>query len=286
AREPPSGPLNVGASTHPRPTRRSLRTRAIATVKQVLHVPIAERYLVMSLGLLTHDPVLLLGALSVAVGVALVWTHVGRIVRAVTRRDVYAPDRPDPDLVALLDLGPIARGLMATVNGPVALAWAAAVLGGAASVLVVTGAPPLASVGALALAAVLLGPGSAGAGRTRLGWQLPGAMVAAEASVVAAVAAQLPPAQGVLAYLWFGAVAWHLYDMTYRLRETGARPAGWVQRLTLGVEGRILLVGLWWALGWNVATVFTIGTPVLLLGWFGESRYSWRSMVRPLSGSH
>ncbi|MEO6996457.1 MAG: DUF5941 domain-containing protein [Terracoccus sp.] len=286
AHEPPSGSISEDAATYLRPSSPSLRTRTVTTVKQVLHVPIAERYLVMSLGLLTHDPVLLLGALSVAVGVALLWTHVGRIVRAVTHRDLFTPDRPDPDLVALLDLGPIARGLMAMVNGPVALAWAAVVLGGAASVLVVTGAPPFAAVGAVALAAAVLGPGSAGAGSTRLGWQLPGAMVAAEASVVAAVAAQLPPGQGVLAYLWFGAVAWHLYDMTYRLRETGERPAPWVQRLTLGVEGRILLVVLWWALGWNVATVFAIGTPVLLLGWFGESRYSWRSMVRPLSGSH
>ncbi len=271
------------------------RARVVRTVKQVLHVPIAERYLIMSVGLLTGSALALLVALAVAVGVAFLWTHVGRILRALAGRDGFDPDHPDATLTILMDLGPLARSLAAVVRAPVVVAWVAVLLVGVAAVVVgrnvgpvslATSRGPLAAVAAVAVAAFLIGPGCVTAARSRLGWQLPGWIVAAEGALVLAVTAGLPLSQQWVGYAWFGAIAWHHYDVTYRVRETGRGPAGWVARVTLGVEGRMLLVVLWWALGWDPAILFGFATPLLLLGWFGESRYSWRSMVGPQADSH
>jgi hypothetical protein len=76
-------------------------------IKQVLHLPVAERYLIISVGLLTFSPRLLLWILTIAVLVALAWTQLGRTLRAVFRRDAFDPARPDADLPPLLDLGPL-----------------------------------------------------------------------------------------------------------------------------------------------------------------------------------
>jgi hypothetical protein len=96
------GAVDARTSVPPPPTGRAL---AIQKTKQVLHLPVAERYLIISVGLLTFSPHLLLWALTAAVVVALAWTQVGRTVRAVAGRDAFDPTRPDPDLPHLLDLG-------------------------------------------------------------------------------------------------------------------------------------------------------------------------------------
>ncbi len=72
------------------------RARLVRDVKQVLHLPIAERYLVMSVGLLLYSPALLLWALGIASAIALSWTQAGRLARALTGRDGFRADRPGP----------------------------------------------------------------------------------------------------------------------------------------------------------------------------------------------
>ncbi len=86
--------------------------------KQVLHVPIAERYLVMSLGLLTQSPAVVLWALGIVSVIALSWTQTGRLLRAVTGRDGFDPARPDPQLADLCDLAVLPRP-----SGRGRLAW-------------------------------------------------------------------------------------------------------------------------------------------------------------------
>lgn len=261
------------------------RRRLVDTVKQVLHVPIAERYLIMSLGLLTGSAVVLLVALSAAVLVALAWTHVGRIARAVAGRDGFVAERPDDRLALLLDLGPLARRTASGLRLPVAAAWLALGLVAAAFALMLLDRPA-GSTGAtvvvvlVAVAALLLGPGCAGAARSRLGWQLPGWVAAAEAALVMGAAGAQSPSGRWVAFAWFGAVAWHLYDLTYRVRETGHGPARWVSVVTFGSEGRMLLVALWWAVasltGWPLGPPLVVGAGLMLAVWVGESRYSWR----------
>ncbi len=292
-------PGDGGSAGQPQAVPRPVtgRARWTRTVKQVLHVPIAERYLIMSVGLLTGSPTLLLVVLSAAVGIALAWTHVGRTVRALRGRDGFDPARPDPALVELTDLGPVARRLAEWAQAPVATAWAAVVLAGVAALVIWSGGSggsggsaggrsTALAVVAVVVSGILLGPGCAAAARSRLGWLLPGAIAAGEGAVVLAVTAGLPSWQQWAGYVWFGAVAWHLYDTTYRIRSTGRGPAPWVARVTLGAEGRMLLVVAWWALGLHPATLFVVGAPLLLVCWVAESRYSWRPMARRQRDSH
>ncbi|RKT77280.1 CDP-alcohol phosphatidyltransferase-like enzyme [Terracoccus luteus] len=302
ARMPLTDPGDGGAADRPHTVPRPVtgRARWTRTVKQVLHVPIAERYLIMSVGLLTGSPTLLLVVLAVAVAVALAWTHVGRTVRALRGRDGFDPARPDPALVGLTDLGPVAHRLADTVRAPVAAAWAAVALSAVAALAVgwggsvasggvggsAGGTSTALAVVAVVVAGILLGPGCAAAARSRLGWLLPGAIAAGEGAVVLAVTAGLPPWQQWAGYAWIGAVAWHLYDTTYRIRSTGRGPAPWVARLTLGAEGRTLLVVAWWALGLHPVTLFVVGAPLLLVCWVAESRYSWRPTARRQRDSH
>ncbi|KRF39288.1 DUF5941 domain-containing protein [Terrabacter sp. Soil810] len=85
------------------------RARVVRDIKQVLHLPIAERYLVMSVGLLVYSPAFLLWALGIASAVAFAWTQVGRLGKAATRRDRFRADHPDPTLPHLVDLAVVPR---------------------------------------------------------------------------------------------------------------------------------------------------------------------------------
>ena len=106
---PPDAPTSV-----PDPPRG--RAVAIHKVKQVLHLPIAERYLIMSIGLLLFSPVVFLWALAIAVTVALLWTELGRTAAAMLHRDRFRAAQGDAHLVELLDLG-----VLTPVGGAVGL---------------------------------------------------------------------------------------------------------------------------------------------------------------------
>jgi phosphatidylglycerophosphate synthase len=101
---PPDAPTSV-----PEPPRG--HAVAIHKIKQVLHLPIAERYLIMSIGLIAFSPALLLWALTVAVAVALLWTELGRAAAALLRRDRFRERAHDAQIVELIDLGPVAPAL-------------------------------------------------------------------------------------------------------------------------------------------------------------------------------
>ncbi|GAA2153099.1 CDP-alcohol phosphatidyltransferase-like enzyme [Humibacillus xanthopallidus] len=100
------------------PAPPGARARRVRAIKQVLHLPIAERYLIMSVGLLTMSPAVVLWALGVASVIAFGWTQTGRLLRAVTRRDGFLGDRPDRQLADLCDLAVVPRP-----SGRGRLAW-------------------------------------------------------------------------------------------------------------------------------------------------------------------
>lgn len=101
------------------PGRRAV---IIFWAKKVAHVPIAERYLVLSLALLTLRPLLVLGA-AIAVSLfALVWTFGGRFLRALRTR----PPAGGAALDRHLDLGLIAGALgRSLARHPRRLGWLA-----------------------------------------------------------------------------------------------------------------------------------------------------------------
>ncbi len=109
------GPAGAPTDVPPPPGARARRVRA---AKQVLHLPIAERYLIISVGLLTMSPAVVLWALGVASALALCWTQTGRLLRAVTRRDGFQGGRPDHQLSDLCDLALVPRP-----SGRGRLAW-------------------------------------------------------------------------------------------------------------------------------------------------------------------
>ena len=100
------------------PPPPGVRARRVRAAKQVLHLPIAERYLIISLGLLTMSPAVVLWALGIASGIAFAWTQTGRLIRAVTGRDGFQPDRRDEQLADLCDLAVLPRP-----SGRGRLAW-------------------------------------------------------------------------------------------------------------------------------------------------------------------
>ena len=216
------------------------RSKTVASgVKNVIHMPIAERYLLISLGLLTGSPRFVLWLLIVTVSLSLIWTQGGRTVKALTHHDGVTPREPGSQwghLDVLLDLGPLAR------------------LFGRAVRL------PLAHV---------------------LDWQLPALMWLVEAVVIATVGwVHLVAAEQGLAFAFLAAVAYHRYDVVYRLRDTGEPAASWLTLAGLGVEGRLLVVLA--VVAWApdaLPVVLAVGAVWLAVLYLAESTAGWRRWI-------
>ena len=220
-----------------RPTRRQALT---FWVKKVFHVPIAERYLVLSVGLLTMQSVWVLVAAIATSGFALLWTQGGRLVAALLR------PRPAPTetlpLDEQLDLGPLARAagrfgrlpFLAGFGLTLAL-WLVTIAG------LCAGWHLVALLGAVA-SALTLGLACRAPLRHRLGWQALPLVWTAEAAVAAALVSQ--GALGPYVFVWLAVIAYRRYDLVYSLKLTGHRPGAWSAVLGLGAEGRIVVVTL------------------------------------------
>lgn len=157
------------------------------------------------------------------------------------------------DIVSYRDDGPLAETVGAATRGRLSpLAFAA--LGALAPFVALSGRIGLAVLGAgwCALVAAL---GSHSAHDGRVDWLVPPVLRAAEYVFVAAVGL----AAGVPGPLIFGlicAVAYHHYDVVYRLRQRVDHPR-WVSRAGLGWEGRMIVVAL--------AAFVGVATPVYLV---------------------
>jgi len=262
------------------------RQRVIYWGKKVLHMPIAERYLVLSLGLLTFSAPVLLWAITGAVAVALAWTLGGRTAMALLRLDGY---RRDPRVSSgewghldhQLGLGPLARAA-GRVRG---LPFPAALLG----VLVVVAAAVATAVGGevtwLTVLLVLVGCLLVGAGcrpplQHSVGWQASALLWSAEAVLVLALVTGLPKPSQWCAYAYLAAVAWHRYDVVYRLRDTGRPPSPWVTGATLGVDGRMLALVVLAAFGVPMQPVLGWAALLLIAVYAAESARAWRTWLR------
>lgn len=260
------------------------RERTIFWAKKVVHLPIAERYLLLSLGLLTFDPAWVLWPLAIAVVIALVWTQGGRTAKALLARDLY---HRDPllgptrwgHLDYQTDLGPLARAA-----GRILMAsFRAAVLGLpltlAGAVLLWRGPGGLALLVTLA-GLLLTGVGCRPALQHHLAWQAPVLLWLAEAAFVMAAASGVAEEHRWLAFAYLAAVAWHRYDVVYRLRDTGQPPPRWVTAATLGVDGRILVVVLVaWLAPAGVPWLLGLGALALITVYAVESARAWRAWV-------
>lgn len=268
------------------PHAPSRRQQVTYWAKKVMHMPIAERYLLLSLGLLTFNARVLLWAISVAVALALAWTLGGRTARALLRRDGY---RPDPHVSGAswghldhqVDLGPLARAA-GRVRG---LPFPAAIVGVLVVVVVAVASAVGGGVTWLTVLLVLVGCLLVGAGcrpplQHPLGWQASALLWGAEAVLVLSLVADLPKSSQWCAYAYLASVAWHRYDVVYRLRDTAQAAASWVTTATLGVDGRMVALVVLVALGVPTQPVLGWAALLLILVYAAESARAWRTWLR------
>jgi phosphatidylglycerophosphate synthase len=268
--------------TLPEPAGR--RDRAVFWLKKVIHMPIAERYLLISLTLLLGRPMVVLWALTVAVSAAVLWTQGGRSAKALLRRDrtwAAVPGSPVAGPVDVqLDLGFLARAVGRLGRGPFAV--------GAVGALVLLVAVPWAlwqhdkavALAGAAVAVVLVGLGWQPPVHSPLGWQGPAALWVAEVLVVGIAVHHTVDVRSAAGFSFLAVVAYHRYDVIYRQRDTGQPPARWLVDAGLGTEGRMLVV-LVVVLTAQAALVPVLWAGAVLLAalYVGESVVGWRSWI-------
>ncbi|MBA8793545.1 hypothetical protein FHX74_001150 [Friedmanniella endophytica] len=226
-----------------RPDRRA---RTVFWAKKVVHLPIAERYLLLSLLLLTRQPLWVLAVAVVGNALALLWALGGRVLRELRRpsRDLGPELAAVGPLDAQLDLGLSVRLLQRVWR------WRGPFLPGVVALLalwlgviacVCAGLGWLALVGAV-VGVPLLAATAQPPVRHRFGWLLPPLLWAGEAAVVAALLAHGRLGGAVFGFL--AVVAYRRYDLIYGLRLRTRATAALDPLAGLGVEGRVLLVAL------------------------------------------
>jgi len=164
--------------------------------------------------------------------------------------------RPVPELVHYRDDGPLVEALarpLADRPGPAIPLTAVALLPLAVVLLLpALGAGRVATAVALAVAVLVAAPAGALARRRphtgRLDWLVPPVLRLAEYAALLRLTGATADGTVPACYALLAALAYHHYDVVYRLRDRGEDPPGWLRRFGLGWEGRLLvaavLVGL------------------------------------------
>lgn len=215
--------------------------RIVFWLKKIIHVPIAERYLVLSLGLFTFHPLWVLVAALACSAFALAWTQGGRLIMALSNRaPVPAGDGSGiGSLDDQLDLGPLARAAGRLFVLPFPLGLGAGVLAWIGGIAAVCLELPWVAVALAVVAAVAIGWGCRAPLRHRLGWQSLPIIWISEAAVVAALLSCGVP--GGVVFVFLSVVAYRRYDLIYTgsMSEPGSERI--VNRLGLGAEGRVVV---------------------------------------------
>ncbi|HEX8103026.1 MAG TPA: DUF5941 domain-containing protein [Solirubrobacteraceae bacterium] len=180
------------------------------------------------------------------------------------------------------DDGPLARAIGRLVAAPEAIV---AVLG-AAVLGVVLGlsddaTPAGLLIGGVALAVVIV---ATGAGRPHDGafsWLVPPVLRALEYAGLIRLTSLADPDAMPICFALLAVLAFHHYDIVYRLRQQGAAPPAWTRTVGGGWEGRLLVAAV-------LAAFDVLGTGMLVAAialtcvWVGESVASWTSYARAL----
>lgn len=244
------------------PAAPSRMARIAFWARKIAHVPIAERYLVLSIMLLTLRPVWVLVAAIAVSAFALLWTVGGRLLRALRPGLSYRT----PTLDHQLDLG--------------LLAWAAGrtrfpYLPGMA-ILIIVWLGLIASIcldspmiaWAWAIASVIIAGCTLRSPLThRLGWLALPLVWIAEGAVISSLLAR--GVDGPLIFGTVAAVAYRRYELIYSIRLKGV--AG--PRSLLGADGRILATGVLFTVAALTGNpdVIIWGLPALAVETLGEA---------------
>jgi hypothetical protein len=185
------------------------------------------------------------------------------------------PVPPDPAIV-LRDDGPLARwlsrvGARLPVPAPV-LAFlavvpvlAAAIAGGASHV----------AAGLVLLWVLVIGGVSGGSRRRpRMLWAATPLMRLTEYATLIWIVALDGASAYPAAYALIAALTFRHYDLVYRLRHSGVPPAPWINALSLGWDGRLVLAYLLLVAGLVPAGVYAMAA-VLGVAFVAEAVYGW-----------
>ncbi len=144
------------------------------------------------------------------------------------------------------------------------------------ALLVLPAAHALAALlAATAVAAVLNAPASRSPHVARLDWLVPPLLRASEYGALLRLAVLDGPDAVPACYALLAALAYHHYDVVYRLRDRAEEPPTWLRRAGLGWDGRLLAAGLLSALG-VLAPAMYVAAGVLLVAYVSESALAWR----------
>lgn len=123
-------------------------------------------------------------------------------------------------------------------------------------------------------------PERAGQKAARLSWLVPPLLRAHEYSVLIALTLIFEPDALGACFALLCALAFHHYDIVYRLRHQRTRPPRWIEYVGGGWEVRLLIVGLLAALGWLEAGML-VAAIALGAVYVAESVNSWRRFTQP-----
>jgi hypothetical protein len=177
------------------------------------------------------------------------------------------------------DDGPLARALGRALGPrlrvPAPLAMLVAVVPLLAAIAIWGDGAP-AGVTAAVLAWLLLAGGTA-AGRPhgdRMGWAGPPLACLGEYAAILWIAVLAGPASLPAAFALLSALTFRHYDLAYRLRHRGVTPAPWVNALSGGWDGRVVVALLLLAAGALPAGYF-VAAAVLGIAFAAEAAAGW-----------
>jgi len=113
----------------------------------------------------------------------------------------------------------------------------------------------------------------------RLRWAIPSLLRVGEYAAVLWMAAIAGERSLPAAFALLGVVAFRQYDLVYRLRYRGTVPPAWVDRVTLGWDGRLVLVWVLLIAGALPAGMY-IAAGILAVVLAGESVAGWLTFER------
>jgi hypothetical protein len=182
---------------------------------------------------------------------------------------------PQPTAV-YRDDGPLARALGAALGPRLPVPATALILAGLLPLLVAAaiGDVPLGAAAAVLAWAVLLVGASSGRPHGRMRWTEPPLVRATEYIALIWIASLEGPAAYPAAFALLAALTFRHYDLVYRLRHRGVLPATWVNTLSGGWDGRLVVAYLLLAAA-ALPAAYYVAAAVLGASFVGESVTGW-----------